>query len=147
MPLTRASASASVLLGAAAAPAAVLPVLALLLLLPGARPQPRSALPGPDRSLRSGGGPESVLGLVFQLLEGCALAPSAGSKQFEPITAALGCMLVGAVAEGMGLCDLQGGKWVLTGSAWEQQRRLTSLCTLAKQEGGAGTPAAPRGIG
>lgn len=98
-------------------------------------PNPGAPFPGPDRSLRSGGGPESVLAPVFQMLEGCAQTPDAGSKHQGPVTAALGCMLVGAVAEGIGLCDLQGGKWVLTASTWEQQRRLTSLCTLARPEG------------
>lgn len=76
-----------------------------------------------------------MLAVVFQMLESCTQSSNAGSKQQGPVAAALGCMLVGAVAEGIGLCDLQGGKWVLTGSAWEQQRRLTSLCTLAKPEG------------
>ncbi|CAI5504924.1 unnamed protein product [Closterium sp. Naga37s-1] len=98
-------------------------------------PIPNAPFPGHDGSIVSGGGPDSLLATIFSLLHSSPAAPE-DTLQCS-VRAALACLVVAAVAEGLGLRGLQGGKWVLTSDSQVQEVRLAVLGRLAG-EGGLG---------
>ncbi|CAI7915122.1 unnamed protein product [Closterium sp. NIES-53] len=98
-------------------------------------PIPNAPFPGHDGSIVSGGGPDSLLATIFSLLHSSPAAPEDALQC--SVRAALACLVVAAVAEGLGLRGLQGGKWVLTSDSQVQEVRLAILGRLAG-EGGLG---------
>ncbi|CAI6012070.1 unnamed protein product [Closterium sp. NIES-65] len=107
-------------------------------------PIPNAPFPGHDGSIVSGGGPDSLLATIFSLLHSSPAAPEDALQC--SVRAALACLVVAAVAEGLGLRGLQGGKWVLTSDSQVQEVRLAVLGKLAG-DGGLGEGEGGRGGG
>ncbi|GJP76459.1 hypothetical protein CLOP_g6902 [Closterium sp. NIES-67] len=107
-------------------------------------PIPNAPFPGHDGSIVSGGGSDSLLAPIFSLLHSSHTpSPAAMDDVLQcSVQAALACLVVAAVAEGLGLRGLQGGKWVLTSDSQVQEARLAVLGRLAGEGGlGEGAPA------